>query len=212
MGRLQEVCSVELRIMLVEDQTVVREGLRQLMESDPELKVVGEAATVAEAVAQAGRLRPDVILLDLKLPDGSGLDAARQILKGSDPPAIIVLSTYGDAALVKSALALGASGYIPKTASFAEIASAVRTAAQGGVVIHPSLAGKLAGRGDEELREEEIAMLRLLAEGASYAEIGLRLYLSERTVRRHMNLLFEKMGVQNRTQAVAEAMRRGVLN
>ncbi|MBP2019016.1 DNA-binding NarL/FixJ family response regulator [Symbiobacterium terraclitae] len=203
---------MELRIMLVEDQTVVREGLRQLMESDPELKVVGEAATVAEAVAQAGRLRPDVILLDLKLPDGSGLDAARQILKGSDPPAIIVLSTYGDAALVKSALALGASGYIPKTASFAEIASAVRTAAQGGVVIHPSLAGKLAGRGDEELREEEIAMLRLLAEGASYAEIGLRLYLSERTVRRHMNLLFEKMGVQNRTQAVAEAMRRGVLN
>nr|WP_245302689.1 response regulator transcription factor [Symbiobacterium terraclitae] len=201
-----------MRIMLVEDQTVVREGLRQLMESDPELKVVGEAATVAEAVAQAGRLRPDVILLDLKLPDGSGLDAARQILKGSDPPAIIVLSTYGDAALVKSALALGASGYIPKTASFAEIASAVRTAAQGGVVIHPSLAGKLAGRGDEELREEEIAMLRLLAEGASYAEIGLRLYLSERTVRRHMNLLFEKMGVQNRTQAVAEAMRRGVLN
>lgn len=212
MGRLQEVCSVELRIMLVEDQTVVREGLRQLMESDPELKVVGEAATVADAVALAGRLRPDVILLDLKLTDGSGLDAARQILKGSDPPAIIVLSTYGDAALVKSALALGASGYIPKTASFAEIASAVRTAAQGGVVIHPSLAGKLAGRGDEELREEEIAMLRLLAEGASYAEIGLRLYLSERTVRRHMNLLFEKMGVQNRTQAVAEAMRRGVLN
>ncbi len=212
MGRLQEVGSVELRIMLVEDQTVVREGLRQLMESDPELKVVGEAATVADAVALAGRLRPDVILLDLKLPDGSGLDAARQILKGSDPPAIIVLSTYGDAALVKSALALGASGYIPKTASFAEIASAVRTAAQGGVVIHPSLAGKLAGRGDEELREEEIAMLRLLAEGASYAEIGLRLYLSERTVRRHMNLLFEKMGVQNRTQAVAEAMRRGVLN
>ncbi|WP_374711294.1 response regulator [Symbiobacterium terraclitae] len=203
---------MELRIMLVEDQTVVREGLRQLMESDPELKVVGEAATVADAVALAGRLRPDVILLDLKLPDGSGLDAARQILKGSDPPAIIVLSTYGDAALVKSALALGASGYIPKTASFAEIASAVRTAAQGGVVIHPSLAGKLAGRGDEELREEEIAMLRLLAEGASYAEIGLRLYLSERTVRRHMNLLFEKMGVQNRTQAVAEAMRRGVLN
>jgi len=209
---LQEVGSVELRIVLVEDQTVVREGLRQLMESDPELKVVGEAATVADAVALAGRLRPDVILLDLKLPDGSGLDAARQILKGSDPPAIIVLSTYGDAALVKSALALGASGYIPKTASFAEIASAVRTAAQGGVVIHPSLAGKLAGRGDEELREEEIAMLRLLAEGASYAEIGLRLYLSERTVRRHMNLLFEKMGVQNRTQAVAEAMRRGVLN
>jgi len=203
---------LELRIMLVEDQTVVREGLRQLMESDPEFKVVGEAATAAEAVSQAARLKPDVILLDLKLPDGSGLDAARQILQGSDPPAILVLSTYADAALVRSALALGASGYIPKTASFAEIASAVRTTAQGGVVIHPSLAGKLAGRGEAELREEEITMLRMLAEGASYAEIGSRLYLSERTVRRHMNLLFEKMGVQNRTQAVAEAMRRGVLN
>jgi len=206
------VSTLELRIMLVEDQTVVREGLRQLMESDPEFKVVGEAATAAEAVSQAARLKPDVILLDLKLPDGSGLDAARQILQGSDPPAILVLSTYADAALVRSALALGASGYIPKTASFAEIASAVRTTAQGGVVIHPSLAGKLAGRGEAELREEEITMLRMLAEGASYAEIGSRLYLSERTVRRHMNLLFEKMGVQNRTQAVAEAMRRGVLN
>ncbi len=132
---------MKLRILLVEDQTVVREGLRQLIESDADMQVVGEAAGVAEAVALAGRLRPDVILLDLKLTDGSGLDAARQILQGSDPPAILVLSTYADAALVRSALALGASGYIPKTASFAEIASAVRTAAQGGVVSHPSLAG-----------------------------------------------------------------------
>ncbi|BAD40008.1 MAG: DNA-binding response regulator [Symbiobacterium thermophilum] len=204
--------AVKRRILLVEDQTVVREGLRQLIESDADMEVVGEAAAVAEAVALAARLRPDVVLLDLKLADGSGLDAARQILQGSDPPAVLVLSTYADAALVRSALAMGASGYIPKTASFAEIASAVRTAAQGGVVIHPSLAGKLAGRGEETLREEEIAMLRMLAEGASYAEIGNRLYLSERTVRRHMNLLFDKMGVQNRTQAVAEAMRRGLLN
>lgn len=202
-----------IRILLVEDQTVVREGLRQLIESDEEFKVVGEAATVADAALLARRLRPDVILLDLKLPDGSGLDAARQILKESDPPAILILSTYTDAALIKSALDLGASGYIPKTASFAEIAGAVRSAAQGGVVIHPSLAGRLANRGSEaELNADEIAMLRLLAEGASYAEIGSRLYLSERTVRRHMNLLFDKMGVQNRTQAVAEAMRRGVLD
>lgn len=202
-----------IRILLAEDQTVVREGLRQLIESDEEFRVVGEAATVAETCQLARRLRPDVILLDLKLPDGSGLDAARQILQQSDPPAVVVLSTYTDAALIKSALDMGASGYIPKTASFVEIAGAVRTAAQGGVVIHPSLAGRLASRGREaELGEQEIAMLRLLAEGASYGEIGSRLYLSERTVRRHMNLLFEKMGVQNRTQAVAEAMRRGVLH
>lgn len=202
-----------IRLLLVEDQTVVREGLKQLLESEEGFKVVAEAGTVTDAGLMARRFRPDVVLLDLKLSDGSGLDAARQMLQGSDPPAVLVLSTYTDAALVKSALDLGAAGYIPKTASFAEIATAIRTAAAGGVVLHPSLAGKLARRsGEAELTVQEIEMLKLLASGASYGEIGSKLYLSERTVRRHMNMLFEKMGVQTRAQAVAEAMRRGVLD
>ncbi|MFZ5813925.1 MAG: response regulator [Bacillota bacterium] len=202
-----------IRLMLVEDQTVVREGLKQLIESEPGFKVVAEAGTVAEAVQAARRSRPDVVLLDLKLADGSGLEAARQMLQGGEPPAVLILSTYTDAALIKSALELGASGYIPKTASFAEIAAAVRTAVGGGVVLHASLAGKLARRsGEADLSGEEIEMLKLLAAGASYGEIGSKLYLSERTVRRHMNILFDKMGVQSRAQAVAEAMRRGLLD
>lgn len=202
-----------IRLLLVDDQTVVREGLRQLVESEPAFKVVAEAATAAEATQMAKRFRPDVVLLDLKLPDGSGLDAARQMLAGSDPPAVLILSTYTDAALVKSALELGAAGYIPKTASFAEIAAAIRTAVGGGVVLHPSLAGKLARRSNEaELNPQEIEMLKLLAAGLAYGEIGATLFLSERTVRRHMSLLFDKMGVQSRAQAVAEAMRRGVLD
>lgn len=200
-----------IRLLLVEDQTVVREGLRQLIESEPGLAVASEAATVAEAVALAHRLRPDLVLLDLKLPDGSGLDAARQILGGPEPPAVLVLSTYEDVALVRSALAIGASGYIPKSASFQEIATAIRAAAAGQVVLHPSLAGKVARVGDTDLTDQERAMLKLLAEGASYAEMGARLYLSERTVRRHMNVVFDKLGCTTRAQAVAEAMHRGLL-
>lgn len=202
-----------LRLLLVEDQTVLREGLRQLIDSEEGMAVAGEAGTVSEAVTVARRVRPDVVLLDLKLPDGSGLDAARQILADRDAPAVIVLSTYEDVALVRSALDLGCSGYVPKSASFQEIAAAVRAAAAGGVVLHPSLAGKVARKGATgDLSAHEIDMLKLLAQGASYGEIGAQLYLSERTVRRHMNVLFEKLGTNSRAQAVAEAMRRGILD
>lgn len=202
-----------LRLLLVEDQTVLREGLKQLVESEAGMAVAGEAGTVAEAVALARRLHPDVVLLDLKLPDGSGLDAARQMLTDKEPPAVLILSTYEDVALVRSALDLGASGYVPKTASFQEIAAAVRAAAAGSVVLHPSLAGKVARRGsDSDLSGEELQMLRLLAAGASYGEIGARLFLSERTVRRHMNVVFDKLGCESRAQVVAEAMRRGLLD
>jgi DNA-binding NarL/FixJ family response regulator len=202
----------EISLLLVEDQTLLREGLRQLVESEPGLRVAGEAGTVQEGIAQAKKLQPDVILLDLKLPDGSGLEVARQVLAQRDPPAILVLSTYGDVALVRSALDLGASGYIPKSASFQEIVAAVRAAATGGVVLHPSLVVKVTRKAEEGLSQEELQMLRLLAQGLSYAEIGSKVYLSERTVRRHMNVIFEKLGVQSRAQAVAEAMRRGLLD
>lgn len=203
----------ELRLLLVEDQTVLREGLRQLIEGEPGLTVVGEAGTVQEGVAQAKRLQPDVLLLDLKLPDGSGLEIARQVLAQRDPPAVLVLSTYEDVALVKSALDLGASGFIPKSAAFAEIVAAVKAAAAGGVVLHPSLAIKIAAkRTREDLNQEELAMLCLLAEGLTYGEIGGKIYLSERTVRRHMNVIFAKLGAQSNAQAVAEAMRRGLLD
>jgi DNA-binding NarL/FixJ family response regulator len=201
-----------LRLLLVEDQTVVREGLRQLVESEPGLAVAGEAGTVAAAISLAGRVRPDVVLLDLKLPDGNGLDAARAMLAAAEPPAVLVLSTFEDVALVRSALALGCSGYIPKSASFAEIVSAVRAVATGTVVLHPSLAAKVAQKGAEaELTESERAMLKLLAAGASYGEMGATLYMSERTVRRHMNALFGKMGVSTPAQAAAEGLRRGLV-
>jgi DNA-binding NarL/FixJ family response regulator len=202
----------DIQVLLVEDQTVVREGLRQLIESEPGLAVAGEAGTVADAIALARRLKPDVVLLDLKLPDGSGLRAARELLAGADPPAVLILSTYEDIALVRSALDLGASGYMPKTASFQEIAAAVRAAAAGGVVLHPSLAGKVARPGGDSLAPPELEMLKLVAAGASYPEVGAKLYLSERTVRRHMNAICAKLGCASQAQAVAEAMRRGLLD
>lgn len=203
----------DLRLLLVEDQTVLREGLRQLIESEPGLTVVGEAGTVQEGIAQARRLQPDALLLDLKLPDGSGLEVARQLLAQPEAPAILILSTYEDVALVKSALDLGVSGFIPKSAAFAEIVAAVKAAVAGGVVLHPSLALKVAARTTrEDLSPEELMMLRLLAEGLTYGEIGGKLYLSERTVRRHMNLVFAKLGAQSNAQAVAESMRRGLLD
>ena len=204
----------EIRVLLVEDQTVLREGIRQLIESEPGMAVAGEAGTVADAVAAAKRVSPDVVLLDLKLPDGSGLAAARAMLAEPDPPAVLILSTYEDVALVRSALDIGASGYIPKSASFQEIAAAVRAAAAGGVVLHPSLAGRLARRdgAGEDLTGHEIEILKLLAAGASYLDVGAKLFMSERTVRRHMNVIFAKLGCTSQAQAVAEGMRRGLLD
>jgi DNA-binding NarL/FixJ family response regulator len=204
----------DVRVLLVEDQTVVREGIRQLIESEPGMAVAGEAGTVADAIALTRRAKPDVVLLDLKLPDGSGLTAAKAMLAEPDPPAVLVLSTYEDVALVRSVLDMGASGYIPKTASFLEIAAAVRAAAAGGVVLHPSLAGRLArsGGAGDDLTGHEVEILKLLAQGAAYPDVGAKLFMSERTVRRHMNVIFAKLGCISQAQAVAEAMRRGLLD
>lgn len=203
----------DLRLLLVEDQTVLREGLRQLIESEPGLTVAGEAGTVRDGIALAKQLQPDLLLLDLKLSDGSGLEVARQVLAQREAPAVLILSTYEDVALVKAALDLGVSGFMPKSAAFAEIVAAVRAAAAGGVVLHQSLALKVAARTTrDDLNPEELRMLRLVADGLTYGEIGGTLYLSERTVRRHMNLIFAKLGAQSNAQAVAEAMRRGLLD
>lgn len=202
----------QVAVLIVEDQTVVREGLRQLLAAEPGFVVAGEAATVAEAVAAAARHTPDVVLLDLKLPDGSGLDVCKQILRLPGAPAVLILSTFADAALVQAALDAGAAGYLPKTASFAEIASAIRAAFAGGLVLHPSLARQVVAKRPAELLDAEREMLRRLAAGESYQAIGEALFMSERTVRRHMNVIFEKLGVPNRAAAVAEALRRGLLD
>lgn len=201
-----------IAVLIVEDQTVVREGLCQLIAAEPGFVAAGEAATVAAGVAEARRLRPDVVLLDLKLPDGSGIDACRQMLSLPGAPAVLVLSTYADAALVQAALDAGAAGYLPKTASFAEIAGAIRAAAAGGLVLHPSLARQVVARRPADLSAQEREMLRRLAAGESYQALGEALFMSERTVRRHMNVILEKLGVPNRAAAVAEAMRRGMLD
>lgn len=201
-----------IKVLIVEDQTVLREGLKQLLLSDSAFEVVGEAGLVADAVTQTERHQPDVVLLDLKLPDGNGLDAAKRILARPGAPAVLVLSTYADAALVQAALDAGALGYLPKTASFAEIAGAIRAVATGGLVLHPSLARQVVARRIDELTLEERELLRRLAAGETYPEIGQAMFMSERTVRRHMNVVFEKLGATTRAAAVAEAMRRGVLD
>jgi DNA-binding NarL/FixJ family response regulator len=206
----------QVKLMIVDDHTVVREGLKRLLETNPSFRVIGEEGTVAAALDRVRRLRPDVIIIDIKLPDGTGLDAAREILGEATPPKVLILSTYDDFPIIEKAISLGVSAYLPKSASFGEITAAILAVYHGEQYLHRAITARLM----EGLRQKSQAatvtpgekqMLLFLSEGLSYTEIGRKLFASERTVRRHAERLYEKIGVTERTQAVAEALRRGWL-
>ncbi|MFE9795805.1 response regulator [Streptomyces goshikiensis] len=207
-----------IRILLADDHPVVREGLRGMLAAEPDLKVVGEAANGPQAEALAARLLPelDLILMDLRMPGGDGVESIARITAAGLPVRVVVLTTYENDGDILRAVEAGAAGYLLKDMARAELAEAVRAAVRGETVPAPSVAGRLVDRlrtrpERPRLSEREVAVLRLVAEGATNAQIGRRLFVAESTVKTHLLRIFGKLEVTDRTAAVTTAMRHELL-
>ncbi len=201
--------------MIVDDHPVVRQGLRGMLESDPGVDVVGEAGSGDEAVVRSRELRPDVILMDLRMPSGDGVDATRRILAERPESRVIVLTTYETDQDIVRAVEAGAAGYLLKDISRADLLAAVASAVRGETVLAPSVATKLVTRMRapvaESLSPREAQVLSLVARGLTNAEIGTELFISEATVKTHLLRVFAKLGVSDRTAAVTTALGRGLI-
>jgi DNA-binding NarL/FixJ family response regulator len=202
-----------IKILLVDDHPVVREGLRGMLLAEDDLAVVAEAGGAAEAVAAVRAHEPDVVLMDLRMPGGDGVEATARVLAQRPAVRVVVLTTYDTDADILRAVEAGAAGYLLKDASRAELAQAIRAAARGETVLAPSVAAKLVSRirSPVELSRREIEVLRLVARGRTNAEIGRELLISEATVKTHLLRTFGKLDVSDRTAAVTAALERGIL-
>ena len=202
-----------ITILLVDDHPVVREGLRGMLAAEGDLDVVAEAGGAAEAVAAVRAHEPDVVLMDLRMPGGDGVEATARVLAQRPGTRVVVLTTYDTDADILRAVEAGAAGYLLKDASRTELAQAIRAAARGETVLAPSVAAKLVSRmrSAVELSRREIEVLRLVARGHTNAEIGRELLISEATVKTHLLRTFGKLEVSDRTAAVTAALERGIL-
>jgi DNA-binding NarL/FixJ family response regulator len=210
-----EVVRGVIRVMLVDDHPVVREGLRGMLEAESDLTVVDEAGSGEEAVERARLTETDVILMDLRMRDLDGVGATERILADNPRTKVVVLTTYETDADILRAVEAGASGYLLKDASRADLANAVRAAARGETVLAPSVAGRLVNQVrrpvTQTLSGREVEVLALVAKGLTNADIGRALHISEATVKTHLLRAFGKLGVSDRTAAVTTAMALGLL-
>lgn len=195
----------ELRILLVDDHEVVRAGLRALLGGIEGLQIVGEAGSVAEAVAEASRLRPEMVLMDLRLPDGSGLDACREILSSAPRTRILFLTSHSDEQAVVSTVLAGAAGYVLKDIGHQALVSAIRDAAASRPILDPRATQPVISRLQkaESLSAQERRVVALVVEGKTNKEIGAALSLSDKTVKNYLSNAFQKLGVSRRSQAAA---------
>lgn len=204
-----------IRILLVDDHPVVRHGLRGMLDAEPDLTVVGEASSGADGVAAAAELIPDVVLMDLRMPGGDGVEATGRILARLPRVRVVVLTTYETDRDILRAIEAGACGYLLKDASPADLAGAVRAAARGETVLAPSVASTLVRQvrtpAPPALSAREAQVLRLVAEGRTNADIGRVLFISEATVKTHLLRVFSKLDVADRTAAVTRAMALGMI-
>ncbi len=212
-----------IRLLLVDDHVVVRLGLRMLLESEEDIEIVGESGTGNEAMRDVARLLPDVVLMDIGLPDISGIEATRQIKSQYPQTAVVALTIHEDEEYFFQMLDAGANGYVPKRAAPEELITAIRAAAANEVYLYPSLAKLLVrdflsqqgGEAPEASldaltpREEEV--LAWLAEGASNAEIAEKLVISPKTVARHRENIMHKLNLHSRTELVKYAIRKGII-
>ncbi len=216
----------QIRILLVDDQALFREGLRAVLSARLDFSIVGEAANGVEGVELAAELAPNVILMDLRMPQLGGVEATRRIRSQANPPQVIVLTTFDDDEEVFEALRAGAAGYLLKDVAPDKLGDAIRAAARGESFLQPSIAAKVLAEFNrlsaprpapakavlrEPLSERECQVLQQLAEGKSNKEIASALKLAEGTVKNHLSNVFGKLGVQDRTQAALMARELGLL-
>jgi DNA-binding NarL/FixJ family response regulator len=208
---------VSARVLVVDDQTVVREGLVLILGLLPGIVVAGAATTGEEALELVASARPDVVLMDLRLPGMDGAEATRRIRAAHPGTQVVVLTTYSDDESILAALRAGAGGYLTKNARAGEIAQAIATVLAGGAHVDPVVQRRLVELATHErptppagLTPRELDVLRLIADGRSNGEIARRLYVTEGTVKTHVNNLFAKAGLRDRAQAVTYAFRHGL--
>jgi len=212
--------SEQIEVILADDHAVVRQGIRRFLEEARDISVVAEAEDGAEAIQLTGRHRPDVVVLDIRMPNVTGVEAARRIKEHFPDIRILALTAYDDDPYVFALLQAGADGYVLKTASADELVQAVRTVHRGESALSPQIASKVVrqatrGRPDgaadqvEPLTERELDVLRLVAKGMTNREVGRELGISHRTVQGHLASIYGKLNVSSRTEAVTEALRRG---
>ena len=210
------------RLLLVDDHAVVRSGLRMMLENERDVEIIGEAATASEALEAATRLKPNVILMDIGLPDMSGIDATREIKKRCPDVSIVALTIHEDEEYFFKMLEAGASGYVPKRAAPEELVTAIRAAATGQVYLYPSLAKLLVrdflsgGRPSSDqtasnLTDREQEVLTYLAEGSNNEEIATSLVISQKTVARHRENIMRKLNLHSRAELVRYAIRKGII-
>jgi DNA-binding NarL/FixJ family response regulator len=204
-----------IRLLIADDHPVVRDGLRAMLATQPDMQLVGEAATGTQAVELARAFRPDVVLMDLQMPELDG-PAAIATLRDKDPAVrVLVLTTFGTDADITRAIDAGATGCLLKDAPREQLFNAIRSAARGESVLSPSVATRVLGRmrapAEEALSPRELEILQAVARGLSNRDIGRQLYVSETTVKTHLLRTFAKLGVDDRTAAVTVALERGII-
>ncbi len=212
-----------IRVLVVDDQSMVRAGFRMLLADEPDIEVVAEAANGLEAVAQAGRVDPEVVLMDIRMPELDGLEAARRILAADGSTRVLMLTTFGLDDYVYEALRAGASGFLLKDDPPEQLVAAIRTVAAGQALLSPAVTRQVIRRFTRMDRQEppaafgsltarELDVFRLVTEGLSNAEIGRRLFISDTTVKTHVTRLLQKLDLRDRAQAIVLAYRTGLFD
>jgi len=210
--------SAVTRVLLCDDHEVVREGLRTLLSRHQDIAVVGEVGTMAEAIEAAAKARPDVVIMDVRLPDGSGVEACRAIREARPETQVIMLTSYADDEALFASIVAGASGYLLKQTRGQAVVDAIQAVAQGRSLLDPDVTGKVLervrrGREQEDpaiasLTDQERKVLEQLAEGKTNREIGTALFLSEKTVKNYVSRILDKLGLSRRAQAAAYVAER----
>ena len=217
---MSEQMPVKIRVMITDDHPVVREGLSAMLSREQDIEVVGEAGNGREAIEKARNLKPDVVLMDLRMPEVDGVEAMRQIRVNNPDIKFIVLTTYDNDEYIFRGIEAGARAYLLKDSPREEMFRAIRVVSEGGSLIEPAVAGKVLDRFAElsrqvqvpaTLSEREVEVLRLIAKGISNKIIATSLSISESTVKTHVQSIFNKLEVNDRTEAVTEAIKKGII-